>query len=981
MKTVKIVGGLAGLLVASPATIAAWQVQLDRPQTGLYARGESAVLVLRASREADGEPPHFTLYDERGQQFRELAEATPGTGTVRTIPLPTDRLGYFEVHPVVSNPADLLPAQGSRPAGFLPYAVVDAPYTNLSQKGSRHFVGLSGTTRISQRDGQYFSWELYPWLGVQSVGIHYFWDRMEPKGPVDFEESIRRDVYPKWIREIGFFPYFHLASFPRWAVDASRLPANERMVVSTFRLPPKDHTQYEQYLGRVIPYIMRQYDHLPVRYYEILWEPDIPWGWYGTPGEIVKVFEVAHGVIHRLDPKGMVIGPTLSALATDLPRLEELFEAGLGPYLDAYAVHPYSSYPPEHGNIPGSLQRTRDLLRQYVGRPLLILGTEYGISDTLAGGVLNQAYGQTASLIMMRGEKNDLHMVFYLTDYLAPPGFGIMYNLQDKLPFGPEAVAPKPAFPMLRAAIDQVARTDEVIGRIDYLGADIWGYVFRDGNTLLAALWDASGQDRTITLDTGRDSVEIVDSFGNQSKQQTMDGIIRLPLRRSPYYIRGLDLALFGADRLTPVTHNESVWRVFRGTQARQHIRFGRDLGAGPLTLIFDADATICPDQLRQPVDVHQGAAAEITCAISPTVPPGRYVGYYRLRDETSTVYRGRQPIEVVSELELRRLSPDRYAHGWVLTETVQNVAPFPWSGTRTVRCRNWEVAQPLQLRPGEERRLTVPLGFVPDPSQDYLFETVFRGDQGLTLKRRDQVNFLRILPVASSSGPSTFCPYLHGPPDAAVSDRIWSGIATFPLRGAARRMWKSNPSVTIGGDDDLSAQIGFAHDACSLYILAFVTDNVHRAETPVGLAWQQDSLQLGLDIAPLRKRNANTLTEDAMRTDSEWVFAFTTRGPEIFLNRPAGGSSAETKRLVQQPGLSLIGGRMGTTTVYRIVIPWPLLDPHNVRDGRHLALAVAINDSDHALASYPDRRALRLFDGIVNGKNPTAYGQVIIER
>jgi hypothetical protein len=250
-----------------------------------------------------------------------------------------------------------------------------------------------------------------------------------------------------------------------------------------------------------------------------------------------------------------------------------------------------------------------------------------------------------------------------------------------------------------------------------------------------------------------------------------------------------------------------------------------------------------------------------------------------------------------------------------------------------------------------------------------------------LTLERADRLGFLRIARVASGSGPGAFFRRLFGPPPAAVPNRLWNGIATFPLRGETRRMLKFHSTSTIGGDDDLSAQIGLAHDDRSLYLLARVTDNVHRAETPAGMAWQQDSLQLGVDVAPHRERDTNALDEDAARTDSEWEFSFSARGPEIFLHRPSGGSSLEANRLVHQPGLSLTGGREGTTTTYRIAIPWSLLDPRRVRDGHHVALAVAINDSDQPPAPHSDRRALRLFDGIVTGKDPSAYGQALVER
>jgi len=115
-------------------------------------------------------------------------------------------------------------------------------------------------------------------------------------------------------------------------------------------------------------------------------------------------------------------------------------------------------------------------------------------------------------------------------------------------------------------------------------------------------------------------------------------------------------------------------------------------------------------------------------------------------------------------------------------------------------------------------------------------------------------------------------------------------------------------------------------------------------------------------------------VAEGFERTRSEWSLAFTPRGPEIFLNTAPGGTLVPESQVVTYPGAKLEGGRQEGQTVYRLTLPWKLLDPRGVRNKSRLGLAAAVNDSD-ADTPFGDRRGLELFGGILRSKDTAQFG------
>ena len=939
--------GIVTAYVVAPAsaqTVAtsAWQIDFDRAAQPLYERGDQAFIVAHAP-DVAAVLPRLELWNERNQKIADLIASPPtAVGTIRWN-LPTQRNGYFEVRPAPNSVS--WPMLGSRPANRLPFAVVDKIVPNPSRDYKTHFLSIQGSSAAGNSNEPNTP-NVYLYMGLQAQPVDYGWYKLQPKAGdfSSFDAYFAADKAPQNIRAAKTWPYFYISRPPTWAIDPALLSEKERAGTANAHVPVRDLKDYEAYLERVVPYIAKSYSYLPYRVYEMQWEPVIPWGWRGTNQDLVDMFAVAHRVVHKYDPNGRVSGPTLSSFG-DMPQYEALLKLGLGKYIDVSGWHMYSGYPPENAGIPAAIARIRALDLKYAGRELPLFGTEFGLPEAKAGGTENQAYGMTAALLIFRALGVSQHTLFYLTDYGSEPGYGLFYNDVAGLPYSPVKISPKPAIPMLRAAIDQVG-TARGIGKLDYLGADVWGYAFKDDSNgqLLTAIWDASGQNRAVSLDSGEARVQVVDAFGNREERATKDGFVTLKLSRAPVYVHGVAPALFAPAKTA------SVWRVFRGQKITQTLPAPNAKNVA-LILPRDVATSGAPANLK-------GGNAKVNFQIAPNAPLGISAASVRVRGASGTIEQSLQRIEVVPELQISAPQLRNVGANWTLEAQVKNVAPARWSGNADLNFQNATQTQPLQLATNQQTTIRFLLAAPATVTQKIPATLELRAQSGSVLQRAASLSFFTVQKA-----------------DAAD---VWKNMRLLPLRATDKTIYRTYEQSKFGGDQDLSAQAGYAYDANNLYVQYVVEDDVHRNDVSPTQIWKQDSVQLGFDMAPGREANTNGIAEDFERTNSEWGFAFTSRGPEIYLWKPPGGSALPANSSVTGAGVKLEGGTVGTTTTYRITLPWKTIDPRaQHRDA--LGISAAINDSD-ADPGYLDRRALLLFGGIIADKNAANYGRAVLQ-
>lgn len=440
--------------------------------------------------------------------------------------IPTGRLGYFELSvlsPCVNGGAQVKykGSDGSREA--LPYAIV--PPVQDIRKTDGFLIGVQGNVQSSSEDQ--IGVALLKKIGFNSVAMSYQWPWTEPgEGDSLFRE--RGEAFERV--SAGFPPpeLFYISGVPKWAADGAVGPPGDWGDSGrAFRVPPKDLMAYKQYISRAVGYIMDKYHYAPQRLYEIFWEPVAPWGWYGTDDDLVNMARVASSVIHDIDPRGKVLGPTLSHVR-DIGLFKRLVKKGLLEYLDVLSFHIYSPPPFSVDDIANFVASVNAISMEAVGRKLPVISTESGFREEEVRGEVNQAASRAQSIVSFKGLGLIGTWLFYLTDYKAGPTFGIMNNLEPGLPYRPSAVSPKPSVPVIRAVaecLDEKSPVRRV--KVGDWGIDGFEFVGSDGR-LVYSLWSAGVV--YMALPTG---FEVADAYGNileRSRGATVAKIEGLPV-------------------------------------------------------------------------------------------------------------------------------------------------------------------------------------------------------------------------------------------------------------------------------------------------------------------------------------------------------------------------------------------------------------------------------------------------------------------
>jgi hypothetical protein len=108
--------------------------------------------------------------------------------------------------------------------------------------------------------------------------------------------------------------------------------------------------------------------HIP--YYEMWNEPDLSRNWTGTPAELATMVKDAYAIIHSLDPKAKVVGPSPStANQYGVHYLPAYYVAGGANAQDIVGIHAYlyngSSFATNPSGITTSISQLQKLMATY----------------------------------------------------------------------------------------------------------------------------------------------------------------------------------------------------------------------------------------------------------------------------------------------------------------------------------------------------------------------------------------------------------------------------------------------------------------------------------------------------------------------------------------------------------------------------------------------------------------------------------------
>jgi len=282
-----------------------------------------------------------------------------------------------------------------------------------------------------------------------------------------------------------------------------------------------------------VAFVYRQVaDVVPV--VEVWNEPVIPWGWQGTPEDIVTLHRTVYETVKRINPRAIVLGPCDS-----VEHLDTFGRLGGFRWVDAVSIHPYRRSSPEATAFAAELQQVKEITSHY-GKPKDIWITEMGW--TTAPGrftELEQANWMVRAylLALSQGVRNlNVHI---FADWNNPSASEKYYGIvrTDRTP-KPAAVAYATMTRNLEGA--KFRRAIEGLGRASY------GFVFeRDGEPLVV-LWNAGAEEvpATLRVDAREVAVERLDA--NAERMTTQNGELSLKLGQSPVFVRGANKRVLG---------------------------------------------------------------------------------------------------------------------------------------------------------------------------------------------------------------------------------------------------------------------------------------------------------------------------------------------------------------------------------------------------------------------------------------------------
>jgi len=188
-----------------------------------------------------------------------------------------------------------------------------------------------------------------------------------------------------------------------------------------------------------------------------------------------------------------------------------------------------------------------------------------------------------------------------------------------------------------------------------------------------------------------------------------------------------------------------------------------------------------------------------------------------------------------------------------------------------------------------------------------------------------------------------------------------WTGIGAITLEQS--RHARSDEG-RWEGPADLSGTARLCFDSEYLYLAFDTTDDVFSQRYPHIPGWAGDCVQFAFD--PLEDRRRGRYAVD----DQEFTAALTVEGPRLARWRGRSRGALESARL------GMVRKAEGGGVRYEIAIPWNELEPLAPKLRKSFGFTFTLNDNDGKhVKSY-----LEWTPGIYRGKDPSSFGQVILD-
>lgn len=559
-----------------------------RPNMALFKPGETVPLIFNASG-ASGTTLSVTIRDIAGTQvFSNIYNVTSANWTA-TISGYNAKLGFYRVSGQLSNGTTIAPvgSRASLPAGsasFLTYCIVPDPALRPALSEDQAFFGLQGGFLPS------VGTDIFAFLGVRWVTDgSWSWKALSPSYGTPYNGTVNPAPYVTWATN-GAGGAWILYSIPNLTKDGRPYGGSPDVykagtfAYNTGALNSSYHSDWQTFTQKIAQYWPSVYPSRTKKYYEITWEPIIPWGYNGTAADFVTLYQLSYNSMKAQDPNAKVMGPCMHVEASsNLSAQYSFFDAGLASYIDVYSAHPYmeqdlvtnvdSFTDPELAGQPAHIQTLKRRLKAYKGGvEIPMIGTEQGYRTRQdVAKELHQARRLVRSNLIMLGEGWKINTAFYLADYPGTDNidgntywdWGLFYNLDTTAygGYGPGKISPKPVVASY-AAMTYLVEGRKAVNTVNWLGDSTRGYVYESYSNPtdeMLVLWDFAST-RTLTIDTGAASVDVYDWMGNKQTVVTSGGSLTVTISNEPVYIKGVSSNLWGSNRnLINVALNSTV--------------------------------------------------------------------------------------------------------------------------------------------------------------------------------------------------------------------------------------------------------------------------------------------------------------------------------------------------------------------------------------------------------------------------------------
>ncbi len=942
------------------------------PRRSLYISGQA----IEANFQVNGLKPEEQLEllvdikDYRDQLLKSFRIPVKGDDKGRwkhvVSELPNREWGFYRVYAMLSNGV-ILPKRGTRPAGFLTYAVVPDPASRPVPEQDECVFGFHA---------HYYS----PWLGARSVmkGL-----AATPELYQKSQESAvkhLRDVY----ENIDFVTYFHTAfvgssdPFKQWTSEQlekhSRV-SNPKTGARMF-IGEEGERLYKESVKKIVSSAVFQRGHNKYMSYQPMWEPNIGF----TPSEILSTHKAAFEAIREADPSAKIMGLTYSNLSWDGAALEQkkLFERGLLDYMDVLSLHPYCPPPLSKETL---IQRLRDL-RRYIKqhakeRDIQIHATEFGISmENNLDGDLKQLNHMMQTCLILLGEHVSVIQPFYTYDFMSYDNrpewtFGVCYNLDSKGKSHPWNVSPKPwfsAYSFLTFLLEGFHSN----GMISVPGEEsmlIYRYADKNDNCIVAA-WDHE-KNSVLRLPVGKNEIEIADVMGKRTLLQCPGMIAEVTLSPTPVYLIGVAPELYGSNVEKQIQPNSDTLSVGYGNPLCLTGKLFPPKGKGPLELriTFPEKSNISPLRRELDEDSLNKGRYVVEIPFSNDFRCGKYNVSLSLNSGNDVLALEWISIELLPPLQLENVSPNTVNGKPVFAFQLRNICDKTIRGefhTKISR-RNNETFK-LNLEAGETKTYEI---YPPEGMEkSFTFRFVilqldFELDNNYRFSERLRVNYLS----------ASYLPQVGLDNDfSGWSNPKYSPIPDVPVR--SRQYYK--------GVKDLKACAALGWNEHFLLLNVIVEDD-HFVQPFSGLkTWNGDSIQCGFAKNSNVPATPNEQEFLSMQAYSEINYALSAKGPEAYRTisfdraiLPEELISAHDAPF-QITKEELPDGRVKIH--YLAAIPWRFLNITSPYADMNVYWAMTVNDRDDAdIKKQPDVSAIGAYS--LKHQAPCFFGPVKLEK